>query len=199
MSRFASVAEDVAKQVKLHLSAADRDADWQRVNSYVADILKDAHVLYAKLARLQGDFAGGELDELEKISEGVLAIGGKLARFSKAFYEGSAELQEKGVYGEEKKTFGGSPSGGASGPAVDEFDFSSLEDKPAAPTPAVPAPAPAAPPALEFDFGKSSDEAASGESAPEIDLDFDFTDLGGSDEGESGGSEEEKSGKSKKK
>lgn len=197
MSRFASVAEDVAKQVKLHLSAADRDADWQRVNSYVADILKDAHVLYAKLARLQGDFAGGELDELEKISEGVLAIGGKLARFSKAFYEGSAELQEKGVYGDDKKTFGGSPAGGASGPAVDEFDFSTLEDKPAAPAPA--APAPAAPPALDFDFSGTSDEGAPGESAPEIDLDFDFSDLGGSDEGESGASEEEKSGKSKKK
>ncbi len=183
MSRFASVAEDVAKQVSLHLAAADRDADWQRVNSYIADVLKDAHVLYAKLARLQGDFAGGELDELEKISEGVLAIGGKLARFSKAFYEGTVELHEKGVYGEDKKTFGGSPGGASSSP-VDEFDFSSLEDKPA------PAPQPAPSPAPNFDFGDLDlgDSGKSDEEGSDVDLDFDFSGLGESDE-ESGKSE----------
>ena len=66
---LSKVASQVRDEFKHRLSA-DRDAEWQRVNSYIADTLKDTHVLYAKLARLQGDFAGAELDQLQKISEG---------------------------------------------------------------------------------------------------------------------------------
>ena len=88
----------------------DRDAEWQRVNSYIADVLKDTHVLYAKLARLQGDFIGRELDELEKISESVLSLGEELSQFSKAFYEGKLSMAEGDLaYGTPP---GGAPQGG---------------------------------------------------------------------------------------
>jgi hypothetical protein len=66
--------------------------EWQRVNSYIADVLKDAHVLYAKLARLQSDFAGEELDRLLQISENVLVTGETLSKFSRDFYEGRLEM-----------------------------------------------------------------------------------------------------------
>lgn len=103
MSNFSRIARSVQKTVASHvkLATSDRDAEWQRVNSYIADVLKDAHVLYAKLARLQGDFTGVELDGLEKISEDVLSIGGKLSSFSKAFYEGKASMSEEETFGEE--------------------------------------------------------------------------------------------------
>lgn len=82
------------------------DAEWQRVNSYIADVLKDAHVLYSKLARLQGDFIGSELDTLEKIASGVLDLGEQLSTFMKAFHEGDASMMKE-------KQFGGPGSGGA--------------------------------------------------------------------------------------
>jgi len=123
-SRFASVAQSVKDAVsgRIRTSTADRDADWQRVNSYIADVLKDAHVLYAKLARLQGDFAGAELDGLEKISEDVLDIGGKLSSFSRAFYQGKASMSESESFGEED-TFGGSPTVEESGDVDVDFDY----------------------------------------------------------------------------
>lgn len=86
--------------------SADKDADWQRVNSYIADTLKDTHVLYAKLARLQGDFAGTELEELRVISESVLSLGSQLSKFSKEFDQGNYEMQQSQfVYGDQ----GGAP------------------------------------------------------------------------------------------
>lgn len=100
MTPFARVASQVQKDVSVRVSTSDTDAEWQRVNSYIADVLKDTHVLYAKLARLQGDFAGSELEGLEKISEDVLNIGSKLSSFSKAFYEGKASMAETEQFGE---------------------------------------------------------------------------------------------------
>ncbi len=96
--RFAAKARQVRSS---RTAGTDRDAEWQRVNSYIADVLKDSHVLYAKLARLQGDFGGTELDNLEKISEYVLEIGGKLSAFSKAFYEGRADISADDQFGED--------------------------------------------------------------------------------------------------
>jgi len=99
-TEFARVASEVQNALGVRLAAQDRDAEWQRVNSYVADVLKDSHVLYAKLARLQGDFSGEELARLSKISESVLMIGDELSQFSKAFYEGKYEmLQNEFTYG----------------------------------------------------------------------------------------------------
>src|SRR5271166_2508593 len=87
-SRLATLSAEVARTLRQHNAALDRDAEWQRVHSYIADVLKDTHVLYAKLARLEGDFAGEELTRLERISEAVLQLGNELSAFSKAFYEG---------------------------------------------------------------------------------------------------------------
>ena len=106
MSRFTKKAAQVRDKLNQRRFAADRDSEWQRVNSYIADILKDTHVLYAKLARLQGDFAGAELDKLHKISEAVLLLGEEISRFSKDFYEGKYEMQQSEfIYGEN----GGAP------------------------------------------------------------------------------------------
>ena len=144
MTNFAAVSRSIESTLRKHLAAVDRDAEWQRVNSYIADVLKDAHVLYAKLARLQGDFGGAELTELEKISEGVLGLGGKLSEFSKAFYEGSTSMQLSDVYGEgEGAAFGGSP------------ETPSYEEPPASPASE---PEEEAPVDLEFDYGTEDDE-----------------------------------------
>lgn len=127
MNTFKRISHEIS--VSLRKAASDKNADWQRVNSYIADILKDAHVLYAKLARVQGDFSGQELDNLEKISEDVLSIGGKLSAFSKAFYEGKANMSEDETFGDadssqsfmtDSQPF---ESGGESGGEVD-FDYS---------------------------------------------------------------------------
>lgn len=129
-SNFASVASDVVKELRNHgllsvirSAAADKDAEWQRVNSYIADVLKDIHVLYAKLARLQGDFIGNERQDLEEISEEVLSLGEELSQFSKAFYEGRLNMAESDVVY-------GNPGSGASPPAP-----LSLESPPAPPQP----------------------------------------------------------------
>lgn len=105
-SRFAQVASDVLSDMKGHIAGADRDAEWMRVNSYIADILKDSHVLYSKLARLQSDFGGAELDRLQKVAEGVLTLGDELSTFARDFYEGKYMMQQSEVtYGEQ----GGAP------------------------------------------------------------------------------------------
>lgn len=88
---FVQIAADV-EALMSRFSAVDRDSEWHRVNSYVADVLKDSHVLYAKLARLQNDFAGAELSQLEKISEEVLSLGKSLSQFSKDFYDGKYSM-----------------------------------------------------------------------------------------------------------
>lgn len=160
MSHFAATAKSVQKAVsgRVRTSGSDRDSEWQRVNSYIADVLKDAHVLFAKLARLQGDFGGSELDGLEKISEDVLDIGGKLSAFSKSFYEGKAGMAESENFGEEDDApmFGGSghdePAGEPGG------------DEPA------PAPAPAGDAGdvdVDFDYsGGAGDDDDEGEDEP---------------------------------
>jgi hypothetical protein len=104
-SQFSKIAANISGRIRRHVSK-DRDGEWQRVNSYIADTLKDTHVLYAKLARLQGDFAGAELSQLQKISEAVLVLGEELSVFSKEFYQGKYEMQESEfIYGDT----GGSP------------------------------------------------------------------------------------------
>lgn len=88
-------------------TAPERDAEWQRVNSYIADVLKDAHVLYSKLARLQGDFIGEEQEQLEEISEKVLDIGGSLSEFMKLFHTGELNMLKESTFGHP----GGAPAG----------------------------------------------------------------------------------------
>ena len=100
MNAFKKVALGIADNLNSRLAVSDADSEWQRVNTYIADVLKDAHVLYAKLARLQGDFGGEELKNLERISESVLGIGGKLSSFSKAFYEGKVKMSDTETFGE---------------------------------------------------------------------------------------------------
>lgn len=110
MSQFAHVAAQVQAAVQSRLGAAvDMDAERQRVNSYIADVLKDSHVLYAKLARLQGDFKGQEAEDLFAIGQKVLNLGDELSRFAKAFREGEAQMADTSfAYGDE---------GGASQPS----------------------------------------------------------------------------------
>ena len=91
LAGFSAMAAKVHSEIRGRLAASDREAEWQRVHSYIADVLKDTHVLYAKLARLEGDFAGEELSRLERISEAVLTLGNELSEFSKAFYEGKKQ------------------------------------------------------------------------------------------------------------
>src|SRR5580704_11218146 len=87
-TRLSIVSSEVSDTIRHRFSASNKEQEWQRVHSAIADILKDQHVGYAKLARLEGDFAGEELTKLERISEAVLAIGNELSKFAKAFYEG---------------------------------------------------------------------------------------------------------------
>lgn len=109
MSHFSQVAAQVQAAVQSHLGAAvDMDAERQRVNSYIADVLKDSHVLYAKLARLQGDFKGQEAEDLFAIGQKVLNLGDELSRFAKAFREGEAQMADTSfAYGDDT---GGAPA-----------------------------------------------------------------------------------------
>jgi hypothetical protein len=132
-SRLATVSGEVSSEIRHRMAAADREADWQRVHSYIADVLKDAHVLYAKLARLEGDFAGEELSRLERISESVLTLGEELSGFSKAFYEGKYSMAESDfTYGDEGNNShpqkGQEPHGEA--PSEDRFEAIFSEDEP---------------------------------------------------------------------
>lgn len=107
MSQFSQVAAEVHSALRSRTGAAvDMDAERQRVNSYIADVLKDSHVLYAKLARLQGDFKGQEAEDLFTIGQKVLALGDELSRFAKAFREGEAQMADTSFsYGDD----GGQP------------------------------------------------------------------------------------------
>lgn len=161
-SNFSKVAANVLKAMSSRTADSDRDADWQRVNSYIADVLKDSHVLYAKLARLQGDFGGEELARLMKVSEAVLTIGDELSNFSKSFYEGKySMLKSEFTYGE---------NGGAPIPKADAPAAGSPSPAPAAPPPEAPpapqaAPPPEAPPAepLAQDYDVPVEEAEEGD------------------------------------
>jgi hypothetical protein len=109
-ARFAALAAEVSRTIRRQTAAVDREAEWQRVHSYIADVLKDTHVLYAKLARLEGNFAGEELSRLERISEAMLTLGNELSSFSKAFYEGKYDMaQSEFTYGNEGDG-GGAPA-----------------------------------------------------------------------------------------
>ena len=110
MSAFAQVASQVHNKLarRLNTAAADKDAEWQRVNGSLADILKDCYMMVSKVARVQADFKGEELDRLMKISEAVMALGGEFAEFFKAFYDGRLEMVSGGLsFGDES---GGAPS-----------------------------------------------------------------------------------------
>src|SRR5580693_5920636 len=110
-SRLATLATAVRTVIHQRTAAVDREAEWQRVHSYIADVLKDTHVLYAKLARLEGDFGGEELTKLERVSEAVLQLGNELSAFSKAFYEGKYAMAQPETEGE------GGGGGGGEAPA----------------------------------------------------------------------------------
>jgi hypothetical protein len=181
MSNLAKVSRQVLKAMSNpRLAAVDKEADRQRVNSYIADVLKDAHVLYAKLARLHGDFGGTELKELEKVSEVVLSIGGKLASFSKAFNEGKAKMNEPDVYGE------GSSSGGGDFPS----SFGGGDSDPfATEAPAAPSPSSSEDSGLDFGDAAGGDEESGGGGSDPIDIEFDFEDDDEGGEPEGGKSE----------
>jgi hypothetical protein len=79
-------------RVARSIISADRSVNWQRVNSSIADVLKDLHNTYYKLARLQGDFGDEELEKLTSVSKLVLNMGDELSDFSKAFSEGKYQM-----------------------------------------------------------------------------------------------------------
>jgi hypothetical protein len=106
---FSKIAAEISVMIQSRTrikTAAERDAEWHRVNSYIADILKDVHMTYAKLARLQSDFTGDELVQLEELSERILSLGSSMSKFSKAFYEGQFNMLPADT------TFGGGGGGG---------------------------------------------------------------------------------------
>jgi hypothetical protein len=105
-------------------SPQERDSEWQRVNSGIADVLKDAHVLYSKMARLQGDFIGKEREKLEEISENILSIGNELSEFIKSFHDGSFEMQSDSYFGSPN----GAPQGTPPPQIPQEFESRSEMD-----------------------------------------------------------------------
>jgi hypothetical protein len=107
MSNFSKTATEISDKLN-RVAVVDVNAEWQRVNSYIADALKDASLLYSKLARLQGDFIDKELEELQVISENILSIGDSLSSFSKAFYEGRYEMVDVKSYRD--NSGGGAPA-----------------------------------------------------------------------------------------
>jgi len=98
MAYFSRVSANVRDELVQNRIATlvERDPEWQRVNTYIAEALKDSHSLYSKLARLQGDFDGKELEALQAISEGVLNIGNQLSVFAKNFFEGKVAQRQDG-------------------------------------------------------------------------------------------------------
>jgi hypothetical protein len=95
VSRLATASNEVlqALGVKTAKSDVERNSEWQRVNSSIADVLKDSSVLFSKLARLQGDFTGPERDELEDIGNDVRSISDRLSKFSSEFYAGELNMR----------------------------------------------------------------------------------------------------------
>lgn len=90
MSYFNRLSSDIRRELVTERVSAlvNKDPEWQRVNTYIADVLKDSHTLYAKITRLQSDFDGKELQALQMIAEGVLKMGDQLSIFAKNYYEG---------------------------------------------------------------------------------------------------------------
>ncbi len=101
MSNFAKVAAQVANNVYKHRVAEGHDAEWQRVYSLISDLYKENALTYSKLTRLQSNFVGPELSQLEKIAEAVLMTGDQLSVFARDFYEGKYEMEpSEVVYGD---------------------------------------------------------------------------------------------------
>lgn len=140
LSKTAATVQSSMKKIAF----VDRDAEWQRVHSYIADALKDMHVLYAKLARLQGDFSGTELEELDAISESVLDLGEKMSKFSREFSQGNLRMMDS-------SPFQGDPNGGGGGQ----------------PPPPAPAPPPAPEGAPIPEEGPAPEEASGEAEEPE--------------------------------
>lgn len=152
-SHFASVSTDIHKSLGGNpiIAGAERDAEWQRVNSAIADVLKDSSVLFSKLARLQGDFAGKERDELEDIGNEVRGVTDKLSKFSSEFYAGELNMRTSDT----PFNYGGAPGGGAPGGGA---------PPPGGGAPGAPPPAPPPPAHTEEDFdveAEISDEDSS--------------------------------------
>lgn len=122
-SKFAKTASRVFCALGGAAPPDERDPEWQRVNSSIADVLKDTGVLFSKLARLQGDFAGVERAKLEEIGNKVRDLTDELSKFSSDFYNGDLNMKVS----ETPFNYGG-PAGGGGG-------------QPSAP-PAPPAPSP---------------------------------------------------------
>ncbi len=125
---FQIIAKEVQQNIRVSL--IDKNVEWQRVYSLIADLLKDQGMTFAKLARLQGDFEGEELKLLEQLSERVLEIGNDLSDFVRAFYEGKYTIQKETAFG------GGAEMG----------------------QPPVPGLPPAAPPEIPVEFEESEPE-----------------------------------------
>lgn len=134
-------------------AAVDDDAEWQRVNSYIADVLKDCYVLFAKLARLRGDFAGSELAKLDGTSAKVRDLGQELAGFSKAFTEGKYAMNKKEQFGGEGEGMDVDVPSDFE-PTAEDFDFSAPEE---------PAPAEGEPPAEDFSGESEGEDEDKGE------------------------------------
>jgi hypothetical protein len=106
----AAIEQAMSKNFRMKkIAVNDRDAEWQRVYSYIADSLKDTMVLYSKLARLQGDFGGDELSTLNGIAEEVLTLGERMSKFSRDFSKGDLRMVES-------PTFDGGQGGGGQAP-----------------------------------------------------------------------------------
>lgn len=128
-SKFARLASTVHVALGGAAPPDERDPEWQRVNSSIADVLKDTGVLFSKLARLQGDFAGIERAKLEEIGNKVRDLTDELSKFSSDFYNGELNMRTS----ETPFNYGGPAQGGGN------------QGGGGAPPPAPPTPAPAPP------------------------------------------------------
>lgn len=181
----AAVEQGMSRNSKIRKVAVnDRDAEWQRVYSYIADSLKDVHVLYSKLARLQGDFGGDELLNLNGIAEEVLTLGEKMSKFSRDFSKGDLRMIET-------PTFDGGQGGGGQAPQGAQGGQAPAPQGGGAPPPP--------PPPQGDDSGEEKvPVAVEGEEGPE-DWSSDAEDLGGEDWGTEEESEPEEEPEPEKK
>jgi hypothetical protein len=137
--RKASIFSKISSEIHLALGGEtpnERDPEWQRVNSAIADVFKDSGVLFSKLARLQGDFAGSERAQLEEIGNEVRDLTDKLSKFSSDFYNGDLNMKASQTpfnYGGPAPGGGGAPQGGGAPPPAPAPPAPSPESNPAAP------------------------------------------------------------------
>lgn len=105
-SNFQKIASRAAQNIFRVSANPEKDPDWQRVHSYIADTIKDSYVLYAKLARLRGDFGGSELEELDAVSATVRDVGSALSAFSENFVAGDYSMAKKEPFGSDDMAMG---------------------------------------------------------------------------------------------